>query len=70
MSMGVKPASRKASVVALEAQTGEILWEVDDGSNMWVESSPVLVDGTVYIGSSGDMYVSGPDRQTGALRVA
>ena len=40
-------------MVALDAQTGELLWEVDYGSNMWVELSPVLVDGTVYIGSSG-----------------
>lgn len=66
----VYSASRKASVVALDAQTGEILWEYDYGSNMWVESSPVLVDGTVYIGSSGNMYVLGLDSQTGALRVS
>jgi len=58
-------ASRKASVVALDAQTGEIKWEYDYGRNMWVESSPRLVDGIIYIGSSGNRVVVGLDSRTG-----
>jgi outer membrane protein assembly factor BamB len=58
-------ASRKASVVALDAQTGEMSWEYDYGFNMWVESSPRLVDGILYIGSSGNRVVMGLDSQTG-----
>ena len=58
-------ASRKASVVALDVQTGEIKWEYSYGRNMWVESSPRLVDGVIYIGSSGSKFVVGIDAQTG-----
>ena len=58
-------ASRKASVVALDAQTGELKWEHSYGSNMWVESSPRLVDGVIYIGSSGSKIVLGLDALSG-----
>ena len=58
-------ASRKASVVALDAQTGAPKWEFGYGSNMWVESSPRLKDGIIYIGSSGNRNVMGVDSQTG-----
>jgi len=61
----VYTASRKASVVALDAQTGKKVWEFDYGSNMWVESSPHLKDGIIYIGSSGSKDVLGLDSQTG-----
>ena len=61
----VYTASRKASVVALDAQTGKKKWEFDYGSNMWVESSPQLKDGIIYIGSSGNKDVLGLDSQTG-----
>ncbi len=58
-------ASRKASVVALDAATGELKWEHSYGTNMWVESSPRLVGGVVYIGSSGSKFVLGLDALTG-----
>jgi eukaryotic-like serine/threonine-protein kinase len=58
-------ASRKASVVALETQTGVIKWEHNYGSNLWVESSPRLVDGIIYIGSSGSKFVLGLEAMTG-----
>jgi outer membrane protein assembly factor BamB len=61
----VYTASRKASVVALEAQTGALKWEFSYGPNMWVESSPVLANGMIYIGSSGSKIVVGLDSQTG-----
>ncbi len=58
-------ASRKASVVAMDAQTGDIKWEYSYGQNLWVESSPRLVDGVIYIGSSGSKMVVGIDAKTG-----
>ena len=60
-------ASRKASVVALDAQTGKITWESGYGTNMWVESSPRLKNGILYIGSSGSKWVVGLDSQTGEI---
>ncbi len=60
-------ASRKASVVALDAQTGQITWEYSYGSNMWVESSPRLHNGIVYIGSSGSQMIVGLHSQTGEI---
>ena len=63
----VYTASRKASVVALDAATGEQVWDFFYGSNMWVESSPTLVDSVVYIGSSGSQMIFGFDSQTGNL---
>jgi eukaryotic-like serine/threonine-protein kinase len=58
-------ASRKASVVALDSQTGELKWEHSYGNNLWVESSPRLVDGVIYIGSSGSKIVLGLEALTG-----
>ncbi len=63
----VYTASRKASVVALDAKTGEAQWEYDYGTNMWVESSPVLANGTIYVGSSGSKWVLGLESQSGKL---
>lgn len=60
-------ASRKASVVALDVQTGKMKWEYDYGNNMWVESSPALSGGILYIGSSGSRMVVGLDSQTGKI---
>jgi outer membrane protein assembly factor BamB len=60
-------ASRKASVVALDANTGKIKWEYDYGTNMWVESSPRIYNGILYIGSSGGMVIVGLDSQSGEL---
>ncbi len=58
-------ASRKASVFALDTRNGEIKWEYFYGSNMWVESSPRLYNGMLYIGSSGSMKVVGLEKGTG-----
>jgi outer membrane protein assembly factor BamB len=63
----VYDASRKASVVALDALTGELQWEYDYGMGLWVESSPVLVGDTIYIGSSGNQSVYVLDSRTGEL---
>jgi outer membrane protein assembly factor BamB len=60
-------ASRKASVVALDTQDGKLEWENDYGQNMWVESSPQIYNGVVYIGSSGGKLVKGLDEQTGKV---
>jgi eukaryotic-like serine/threonine-protein kinase len=65
----VYTASRKASVVALDIATGLLIWEFSYGRNMWVESSPVLVETTLYIGSSGSKVVYGLDSQTGEVRL-
>ena len=61
-------ASREASVYALDAQTGEVKWSYSYGKNMWVESSPLLVDGTIYIGSSGNRAVYGLQSENGTVR--
>jgi len=61
-------ASRKASVFALDIQTGELKWEHSYGNGLWVESSPALQDGIVYIGSSGSRYVLAMEIETGAPR--
>jgi outer membrane protein assembly factor BamB len=66
----VYTASRKASVVALDAQTGEKRWEFDYGTNLWVESSPVMNEGIVYIGSAGNKWILGLDGQTGEASTA
>jgi eukaryotic-like serine/threonine-protein kinase len=58
-------ASRKASIVALDARTGEKKWEYDYGTNMWVESSPRIAKGILYIGSSGSQIVVALDSRTG-----
>lgn len=66
----VYTASRKASVVALDNTTGKLQWEFYYGQNMWVESSPVLVDSMLYIGSSGSHMIFGLDKQTGDKKLA
>ncbi len=58
-------ASRKASVFALDIKTGELKWEHSYGNALWVESSPALQDGIVYIGSSGSKYVLAMELETG-----
>jgi outer membrane protein assembly factor BamB len=61
----VYTASREASVFALDATTGKTKWEYSYGNGMWVESSPTLVDGILYVGSSGSQIIVGFDSQTG-----
>ena len=43
--------SRAASIFALDKKTGSLLWQTKYWMS-WVESSPVLYDGAIYIGSS------------------
>lgn len=61
-------ASRKASIFALDVQTGELAWEHRYGSALWVESSPTLQDGLIYIGSSGSRFVLALEADTGNPR--
>ena len=66
----VYTASRKASVIALDSKTGEAQWEYSYGTNMWVESSPVLANGTVYIGSSASKWILGLESASGEYLTA
>jgi outer membrane protein assembly factor BamB len=61
----VYDAGRKASVVAVDAATGKRVWEYNYGAGLWVESSPNIVDGTLYIGSSGSQALFEINPQTG-----
>ncbi len=61
-------ASRKASVFALDVKTGELKWEHRYGNSMWVESSPMLQNGVLYIGSSGSQFVLSLEADTGTPR--
>jgi outer membrane protein assembly factor BamB len=63
----VHTASRKASVVALDAVSGDLIYEYDYGRNMWVESSPVMHEGIIYIGSAGNRWIIGLDGITGEV---
>jgi len=56
--------SRSAFFYALNASTGQELWKYDyQGS--WVESSAIIVNGVVYVGSSDLRTVFAFDAQTG-----
>jgi outer membrane protein assembly factor BamB len=61
----VYTASRKASVFALDIETGEVRWEYPYGQNMWVESSPILLNDRLFIGSSGSENIYELDCKTG-----
>jgi outer membrane protein assembly factor BamB len=61
-------ASRKASVFALDIETGELKWEHRYGNALWVESSPMLQDGIIYIGSSGSKFVLALEAEDGDPR--
>lgn len=61
-------ASRKASIFALDIQTGALKWEHRYGNGIWVESSPVVQDGILYIGSSASQFVLALDAQSGEPR--
>ncbi len=61
-------ASRKASAFALDIQNGQLKWEHRYGASMWVESSPMLQDDIIYIGSSGSQFVLSLEAETGKPR--
>ena len=60
--------SRGTKVLALDAQTGEKNWEYVHKDGSWVESSPVFLDGVVYIGSSDALKLSAFDATTGHVK--
>jgi outer membrane protein assembly factor BamB len=57
--------SRSARMFAVNADSGQPAWEYlhEDGS--WVESSPVIHEGVVYIGSSDALKLSAFELDTG-----
>ena len=52
---------------AIEAASGELAWKTYFWGS-WVESEPVVVDGTIYIGASDLRRVSAIDAATGSVR--
>jgi len=61
--------SRNPWLYALDAKTGEEIWRFSY-DNSWVESSAVIAEGVVYIGSSDVRVLNAIDAQTGKLKWA
>ncbi len=59
--------NRGAGLYALDAATGAEVWRLYFWGS-WVESTPVVVDGTIYIGSSDLRRISAIDADTGSVR--
>ena len=59
--------SRNPKVFAVDAATGEQLWEFDHTDGSWVESSGVVFDGVLYVGSSDALTLFAFDGATGRL---
>lgn len=59
--------NRGAGLFSLDAVTGALVWKLYFWGS-WVESTPVVVDDTIYIGSSDLRRVSAIDFATGAVR--
>ena len=57
--------SRSAKLFCLDAGTGEEIWIHTHEDGSWVESSPVVVDGIVYVGSSDALELIAFDLATG-----
>ncbi len=60
--------SRSAKVYAVDASTGEGSWEYVHADGSWVESSPVVDDGDVFIDSSDALKLSAFDADTGDVK--
>lgn len=58
--------NRGAGLLSLDAATGETKWRLFFWGS-WVESAPVVVDGTIYIGSSDLRRVSAIDPADGRV---
>lgn len=58
--------NRGAGLIALDAATGERLWRTYFWGS-WVESTPVVVDGVIYLGSSDLRRVSAIDPADGRV---
>lgn len=58
--------SRSARVFALDGGSGESVWEFTHSDGSWVESTPVIEDGVVYIGSSDALRLYALDLESGA----
>jgi len=61
--------SRNPWLYALDAKTGEEIWRYGYNGS-WVESSAVIAEGVVYIGSSDIRVLNAIDAQTGKLKWA
>jgi outer membrane protein assembly factor BamB len=57
--------SRSAKLFAVNADSGELEWEHVHEDGSWVESSPVVREGVVYIGSSDALKLFALDLETG-----
>jgi len=56
--------ARDGFVYALDAESGKQLWR-SDHKGSWVPTSPAIVDGVVYAGSSDGQFVQAIDASTG-----
>lgn len=59
--------NRGGGMYSLDANSGELAWRLYFWGS-WVESTPVIVDGTIYIGSSDLRRVSAIDPRDGKVR--
>jgi outer membrane protein assembly factor BamB len=60
--------SRSARLLALDRQTGTPVWTYAVEGGSWVESTPVLHDGAVYVGSSDALHLLSLDAASGDIR--
>jgi len=59
--------SRNPRVFAVDAKTGEPVWEFEHTDGSWVESSGIYVEGFLYIGSSDALTLFALDGATGSV---
>jgi len=57
--------SRSAKIIVVNAVSGEVEWAHSHKDGSWVESSPVIREGVVYIGSSDALKLFAFDLATG-----
>ena len=58
--------SNDENLYAIDAETGEPRWVFTEASN-WIRSSPIVVDGTLYVGSENDGGLYAVDAETGEM---
>lgn len=56
--------ARDPFLFALNAETGDLVWKYD-AAYSWIISSPVVVDGVVYVGTSDTLGLLGLDAKSG-----
>jgi outer membrane protein assembly factor BamB len=59
--------SRNPKIFALDARTGELEWEFVLADGSWVESTGVVLDGVLYIGSSDSLTLFALDAESGEV---